>query len=168
MSLEATSLLKQSWVSAPVNNDIWQTIELSHSRFTKTWYFTDAAEGFTGTLEDGVTQIAFEAMPFLLRLPSSTSEGLPEIAVTLSNAGQEMVEELAKANAAPRERIGCVVRVYLSNDLTTVQNIPLRLGISQINMNDEAITGIATRSDVLNMRFPYTVYTPELFPGLMR
>ena len=159
--------LQAAWASAPKGQYIYETLEISHSKFSKTYYITASTLAFDAKLEDG-TDVHFEAFPFSITLPVSDAQGSQEMRVSLQNVGRELVDEIEAASTKPDERVALVYRVYLASDKSEPQNLPVRLSISELAMDDEAVTGIATRSDVLNFPFPSRFYDPEMFPGLER
>ncbi len=163
----ATKALKTAWASAPKNDYIHETLELKHSKFSKTWYISNHQKTFDATLENR-TKVTFEPIPFAVKLPPSDAQGGQLMDITVANAGLDMVKEIEAASTKPDERIEVVYRIYLSSDKTAPQNTPIRLSLDSIMMNDEAIAGQAGRSDVLNQPFPSEIYTPEKFPGLKR
>jgi hypothetical protein len=162
--------LQTAYASAPNNVFIWETLELRHSRFSRVFYFTTHGVQFDAFLETG-GQVSFDPIPFTVKLPRSDGAGPQELQISISNVGQDMVNELEAAAAAPQERIECIYRVYTSTDLSGPSNIPVRLSISQLAMTVEAVVGSANRADVVNRKFASDVYdTGEngQFPGLDR
>lgn len=163
----ATKALRTAWASAPKNDYIHETLELRHSKFSRTWYISNHQKQFTAALESGTT-VTFDPIPFTVKLPPSDAQGGQLMDITIANAGLDMVKEIEAASTKPDERIETVYRVYLSSDKTAPQNNPIRLSLDAITMNDEVISGQAGRSDVLNQTFPNELYTAEKFPGLKR
>jgi hypothetical protein len=159
--------LQTAYVSAPSDTFIWETLELRHSRFSRVFYFTTHGVQFNAFLETG-GQVSFDPIPFALKLPRSDAAGQQELQVSISNVGQDLVNELEAAATAPQERIECVYRVYVSTDLSGPSNVPLRLSIAEISMNDEAVTGSANRADVVNRKFASDLYDVQQFPGADR
>jgi len=162
-----TKKLKQVFSSAPAEEVIIETLQLSHSRFSKVWYLSSNVSEFEGTLESGV-KVKFTPLPFTVKLPPSDAQGGQLLDISIANAGQEMVDEIEAASAAPNERVEVIYRVYLQSDKTAPQNLPLKLSLDSIGMTDEAIRAVAGRSDVLNFKFPSVVYSADKFPGLDR
>jgi Domain of unknown function (DUF1833) len=164
-----TKKLKQAFASAPAEEIIIETLQLSHSRFSDTWYLSSNVSEFDAKLESGAT-VKFTPLPFTVKLPASDAQGGQLLDISIANAGQEMVDEIEAAAAAPNERIEVVYRVYLQSDKTMPQNLPLKLSLDNIVMTDEAIRATAGRSDVLNFKFPNLVYATGVngFPGLDR
>jgi hypothetical protein len=162
-----TEALRRVFASAPADEVIIETLQMSHSRFSKVWYLSANASAFDAFLENG-SNVTFQPLPFAVKLPASDAQGGQLLDISIANAGQEMVAEIEAASLAPNERIEVVYRVYLESDKTAPQNLPLRLSLDHIAMTDEAIAGQAGRSDVLNFKFPSMVYSADKFPGLDR
>ena len=162
-----TEKLRRVYTSAPADEVIIETLEVRHSKFSRTWYLSSNVGEFDGTLESGTT-VRFTPLPFTVKLPSSDAQGGQILAISIANAGQEMVAEIEAAATDPHERIEVVYRVYLESDKSMPQSLPIKLSIDTITMTDEAITAQAGRSDTLNFKFPSIVYTAEKFPGLDR
>ena len=162
-----TAKLRRVFASAPAEEVIIETLQLSHSRFSKTWYLSSNVSAFDAKLESGV-DAHFQPLPFTVKLPASDAQGGQLLDISIANAGQEMVDEIEAAATEPHERIEVIYRVYLQSDKTMPQNLPLKLSLDAVAMTDEAIRATAGRSDVLNFKFPSTVYTSDKFPGLDR
>jgi hypothetical protein len=168
MATYPTPALQRAYVSAPVDEHIIATLELSHSAFTPNkFYLNDSPTAITATIEGGST-VTFTPFPFQFKLPVSDNQGAQELLITLANAGQDLVTQIEAASRKPQERIDIVLRIYLSSDLTAPQALPLRLTVDNLSMNDQAIVATANRADVLNFPFPSIGFTPEAFPGLKR
>ena len=166
MPTTATSQLRQARASAPSGEDIWQTLELSHPLWPSVVYLTNAARPFDATLDSGAT-VTFQSYPFALVLPTVDGAGNQQLQVTLTNADPQVRQLVERAKADPTTRIVAVYREYLS-DAPGVQGPPLRLSFDTLAINDQAVTGTANRSDVLNRRFPGIWYDVAHFPGLDR
>jgi len=164
-----TEKLRRVFASAPAEEVIIETLQLSHSRFSRVWYLSANVSAFDATLETGAVA-HFQPLPFSVKLPNSDAQGGQLLNISIANAGQEMVSEIEAAATAPNERIEVVYRVYLDSDKSMPQNLPVRLSLDQIAMSDEAIAAQAGRSDVLNFKFPSQIYTTGVngFPGLDR
>jgi hypothetical protein len=164
-----TSALATARASAPAGVDIWQTLELDHPLWAASYYLTNAPAAFTVTLETGVTA-TFTPFPFSIKLPTVDGAGQQDLQVSLTNADQAIADAVQIAHADPTQRITAVYREYLSSLGTTQQpqSAPLRLAFDSIQITEDAVTGVAGRSDVLNRRFPGLWYDVAHFPGLDR
>jgi hypothetical protein len=161
--------LARVWASAPAGVDLWPTLTLDHPQWDAPYYLTSAPVAFTARLESGET-ITYLPFPFSVVLPRVDGAGQQDLQVTLTNADPEIADAVQRAHADPTERITATYRLYLSSLGTTQtpQAPPLRLAFDTIQITEEAVAGVAGRSDVLNRRFPGVWYDVAHFPGLDR
>jgi len=163
----ATDALKTVRASAPARQDILRTIELWHPKWAARQYLTTWPQAFAAVLETGQT-VTFTPFPFAVVLPTVDGAGQQDMQVTLTNADQAIADLVQLAHTDPTQRIECTYREFLSDDLGAPQSAPLRLTFESIQINEESVTGVAGRSDVLNRRFPAVYYDVEHYPGLDR
>lgn len=161
--------LARVWASAPAGVDLWPTLTLEHSTFAQAYTLTSAPEAFTARREDG-TSVTYTPFPFSVVLPTVDGGGQQDLQVTLTNADPLVADAVQRAHATPTERIVATYRLYLSSlgATQTPQAAPLRLSFDAITITEEAVAGVAGRSDVLNRRFPGRWYDVASFPGLDR
>lgn len=161
--------LARVWASAPAGVDLWPTLTLDHPLWPAPYYLTSAPVAFTAKDEAGGT-ITYTPFPFSVVLPTVDGAGQQDLQVTLTNADPAIADAVQAAHADPTERITATYRLYLSSlgSTQTPQAPPLRLAFDTIQVTEEAVTGIAGRSDVLNRRFPGVWYDVAHFPGLDR
>jgi hypothetical protein len=169
MPTGASTALLTAYASAPAGVDIYATLELDHPLWPAPYYLTNAQVAFTATLETGPT-VTFQPFPFAVVLPAVDGAGQQDLQVTLTNADQSIADAVQAAHADPTTRITAVYREFLSSDAPphAVQSAPLTLQFDQIQITEEAVTGIAGRADTLNRRFPGRWYDLARFPGLDR
>lgn len=169
----ATTALSTNRASAVGGQDILRTLELSHPLWRDgagkpvTYYLTDWPQEFDAVLESGDT-VTFTPYPFAVVLPTLDGAGRQEMQVSLTNADLMVGDLVRAAHVDPSQRIECVYREFLSDALDAPQSAPLRLSFDMIQIGDDAVTGVAGRSDVLNRRFPSVWYDVQHFPGLDR
>jgi hypothetical protein len=168
----ASTALRQVYASAPAGEIIWPTLELSHPLWSAPYYLTSAPVAFTAALDSGSggATVTFQPFPFSVVLPTVDGAGQQDLSVTLTNADPLIAQAVAQAHADPTTRITAVYREYLSGVAGSAgpQSAPIRLTFPVIQITEEAVTGIAGRSDVLNRRFPGLWYDVARFPGLDR
>ncbi len=167
--------LARARASAPAGVDIWETLTLEHPAWVASghgpYYLTNAPTAFTATLEGTpAVMVTFLPFPFALQLPTVDGAGQQDLQVSLTNADPAIADAVQAAHATPMVRITATYRVFLSTlgSTQTPQSAPLRLSFDSIQITEEAVTGIAGRSDVLNRRFPGRWYNITDFPGLDR
>lgn len=159
--------LMEVYASAPSGVDYVETLEFSHTKFTKTFYFTNDNQDWD--LKIGGTAVTYVKFPFKIKLPSQESGSNPELTIVLANAGLEMMQELEAAQVDPTEQIKVVYRVYMNTANTEPAiTTPLTLHVTDVVAEDTTISMTANRFDILGRQFPKLYYTTELFAGLKR
>lgn len=167
MATTATAALLTARASAPPGESIIQTLELRHPLWPTPYYLTTWPHAFTAALEDGATA-TFVPFPFALVLPAIDGAGQQDMQVTITNADQSVADAVRAAHADPSTNIEAVYREFLGTDTGAPQSPPVRLRFDSIQITDEAVAGVAGRSDVLNRRFPGAHYDVQSWPGLDR
>lgn len=165
-----TNALATARASAPGGVIIVETLTLTHSKFPGgVYWLTNAPAAFSAKDENGVAT-TYQPYPFAIVLPTVDGAGNQDLKVSLSNADLTITKAVQAAHVDPTERIVAIYRVYLSSlDATQQpQSAPLRLEFDTIQFTEEAVTGVAGRSDTLNRRFPGVWYDVAHFPGLDR
>ena len=163
----ATTALQEARASAPSGETIIQTLELVHPLWPAHYYLTNHPLAFDAHLETGVTA-HFVPFPFGIVLPSIDGAGQQDMQIAISNADQSVADAVRAAHADPTINIEAVYREFLGSDPGALQSAPVRLVFDSIQISDEAVSGTAGRSDVLNRRFPGIWYDLQRFPGLDR
>ena len=160
--------LKEVYASAPATQRYVETLAFSHSLFPQTFYMTNDNQPWSYLLETGQL-VNFVVMPFKIVLPSLDGKGNQDMRLTIANIGRELIDPLEAAIAKPSEPVRCVYRVYLDQASSPPQNNPpLTLIITGVQVNRDAVSATATRTDVLSRAFPYNFYKTSEFPGLRR
>jgi hypothetical protein len=161
--------LARAWASAPAGVDLWPTLTLEHPLWAAPYYLTSAPQPFTVTLETGPL-VTFTPFPFSVVLPTVDGAGQQDLQVTLTNADPLIADAVQRAHADPTQRIVATYRLYLSTLGVTQppQSPPLKLAFDSVQITEEAVAGIAGRSNTLNRRFPGVWYDVAHFPGLDR
>ena len=163
-----SAALKTIYASAPATQRYIETLAFSHSLFPQTFYLTNDNQPWQFLLETGQL-VTFAVTPFKIVLPSLDGKGNQDMRLTIANIGRELIDPLEAAIAKPSEPVRCVYRVYLDQASSAPQNNPpLALIITGVQVNRDAVSATATRTDVLSRAFPYNFYKWENFPGLRR
>jgi len=162
--------LARARASAPAGVDIWETLTLEHPAWAAPYYLTNAPTAFTATLVDGGPAVTFLPFPFAVQLPAVDGAGQQDLQVSLTNADPAIADAVQLAHATPTQRIQATYRVFLSTlgSSQIPQSAPIALSFDAVQITEEAVTGIAGRSDTLNRRFPGVLYDTTTFPGLDR
>lgn len=162
------------YATAPVNRYYIETMTLTHPIFieggntTGEFFMTNQRDGFSGTLEDGRV-VQFEPVPFTAIPPKSEEQSDIQLQVGVDNASRELMDNVERLGETPNVPIIVTYRVYLSDDLTTVQNDPpLILDVISLTATQQLVSFTAGNSNMRDKPFPYQLYTTELYPGLAR
>jgi len=159
--------LLRLYASAPDGLELRETLELSHPLFAATHYVTNGPLAFSAALEGGGA-VTFLPLPFAVKLPGADSGGNQNLGLVIDNVDREIMDELERAAADPQERIAVTYRAYSSDNLTEPGSDPIALSLSDISAGLTRVEATASRTDVLNKRFPAVLYTVTQFPGLDR
>jgi hypothetical protein len=159
--------LQRLYASAPDAIELRETLELAHPLFAATHYVTNGPLAFTAALEGGGV-VTFEPLPFGVKLPGANAGGNQDLGLVVDNVDREIIDELERASADPSVRIAATYRAYTSDNLTEPGSDPIALSLSDISAGMTRVEATATRTDVLNKRFPAVLYDVHRFPGLDR
>lgn len=162
--------LQRLYASNPNGDTLQTTLELSHSAFSQTHYLTAWPERFEADvgITGGNAMVWFEPFPFQVVLPSVQSGGHQQMRIALSNVGRVLLDELDAATAAPAEAIICRYRSYVNKTGLPSPDPALEFQIEATEESVGQISGIAARSDIVNLEFPRLRYQLAQFPGLRR
>ena len=164
--------IKEAYASAPNTSVVYHTLEIYHPSFTTPIRvvrdFVDLSARLEATApRDASTYVTFIGYAFDIVLPEVSSTGVPSLQITIDNVARDIMAnlELAVTTSTP---ITVIYRMFLSTDLTGPQNNPpMALTIISISADVFKVTATATFGDLVNKRFPKTLYTIETFPGLV-
>jgi len=166
--------LKAVYATAPIDRYYIETLTLKHPIFREgdnslgEFFMTNQRDGFTGTLEDSRV-VEFQPVPFTAIPPNSEEQSDVQLQVGIDNASRQLMLYIEKLGETPNVPIVVTYRVYLSDDLNTVQNDPpLILDIISVRATQQLVSFTAGNSNQRDKPFPSQLYTTELFPGLAR
>lgn len=165
MNNSLTEAIREAFVLAPSGQVILSTLEITQGSVQSPVYLVQSRLALTALDENGVEK-TYEPSGFQFTLPPSTEEGFQSLNIAIDNIGQRLTDFV---KAAKSQRVPVIVyyRPYLSTDLSTPQMVPpLVLYLRDLQLNTMQVTGRATFMDVVNKKFPLTLYTREIFPGL--
>lgn len=167
-----SAAIREAYASAPASEIVYHTMELWHPAWSEPVRVVRDWNTLRARLEAGAPRNASQWVDFVpfafdFSLPDVTAGALPEIVVTVDNAGAELVSYLdAAANSA--DKVELIYRPYLESDLSAPNmNPPLTLYIREIGVDVLRITARAGYTDLGNRKFPNQLYTSERFPGLI-
>jgi hypothetical protein len=159
---------REALASVPKDVVLVDTLSIEHPDQATIYLVKDFAD-FTAYLEDGVTEVTFEAAHFDFRIPGKDSNGVPELQVTIGNVDRR-VSDYLEAVKLSEDPVELVLRPYLSNDTSGPQTTPpLRLQLRDVNVTLFQATGKAVfAKDLKNKKVPTQRYIRSRFPGLGR
>lgn len=160
--------IKPFYASAPVGVIELRLLEIAHSTFAAPLrLYTPGYDDLTVTLENSSTA-TFKACAFRTTRPAADDSGRVSRSLQIDGVDGSINADLMKAVQSDVP-IVCTVRVYLSTDLSAPQfNPPEVLSLSGITISKTQISATAENEDVLNKRFPNSIYTTDNTPGLKR
>lgn len=169
MALDLEERLKVFLASAPQDVHSIQTIELSHSAMSQTFYlWTEPYVGEIGVESDsgGVDMVEVQPINMEIRLAGTEAhlDQQFDISLDTTDINDEFRREMALIPLGTREKVRCVYREYLSDDLETI----MAEGTLQVESISYEL-GRATLSAVLprlNVGRTGRIYAPRDIPML--
>ncbi|ALP62400.1 DUF1833 family protein [Paraburkholderia caribensis] len=175
-----TEALAEVYASNPQGEVVLDTLELRHSSFidgsgnpapirvVADYIDLTARLEFDAPLDAG-KNVTFLAVAFQFSLPSMEEGQAPQIDIVIDGASAEIIGHLESA-VTQTEEIECTHRRFLaSNSGAGPQDgEPLTLYIASAKATLTRVTATATLTDINNSPFPSKVYSPNVFPGLVR
>ena len=143
--------LKEVYSSNPVDARAYETMEFSHSLFSKTYYFVIDDKNHDWKLEDG-SIVTFEAYEMKMELPEvgSTQQ---DLLIVLDDTEQQIVVELERAIKKPEESIKSVYRVYVDG-YDEQQRSPISLSLTNIVSRNGTVSASASRPNLYAIKIP--------------
>lgn len=146
MSIEIESRLKVLLASVPRDIHAINTLEISHSALSQTYYFWREPRIDNITTEDGVRVV--QPVNFDIK-PASDEGDLDqkfEIRIDTVDIEDEFREQMDLIPVNTAEKIICVYRVYISDDLTdVVARYALQVEEISYEIGAASITAVAPR-----------------------
>ena len=157
--------LKKIYSSNPNDKRAYDTVEISHSRFSKVFYMVQDDESHSWKLENGST-VRFEAFGFNIKLPEVGAEN-QDISFAFDNVSRVAMPELERAAGKIEEPIKLVYRAYVDG-ASTPQTSPITLMLTNIVADNQTISAVATKSDLYKRMIPsgHKAYFDSDFQGL--
>lgn len=164
MSLDLEQRLRVFFASAPQTIRHIETLEISHSAMSQTFYLW--REPYVGeiTTEDGVRTV--QPLNFEAKLAGTEKhlDQIYEIRLDTTDIEDEFRREMDGIPLETTERVRVVFRVYLSDDLTDMQaRAVLQVETVSYALGAATITAVSPR---LNVQRTGEVYSPRDVPML--
>lgn len=161
------SRYSEFFLNSPSSTVQLELIEISHSKFTKTYRVVrNAVQGITVTLETGV-RATFDYYPLRIENNGAKDDLDQSFTITLGDLGEILPNELdsvASQNGFG-EKPRVVYRTYRSDDLSRPLFGPVILEVESFAFNREGSTFTA-KAPSLNINKTGELYLLERFPML--
>ena len=154
--------LKEIYSSNPQEKRYYDTIEIYHPAFTKTYYFVADDRSHTFRNYNG-QEVTFEPFGFTVKLPA-VGENQQDLQITLDNTNMQLLTELNNASTDLETPISLVSSVYIDGSVER-QTSSYKLKINSISGNNKAIVATASSTDTINIIVPKNTFNYN-FPGL--
>ena len=155
--------LQELYASNDIGVMAYDTIELSHSLFSKTYYLIVNDEPKDLKIEDGTVH-TFEPFAFNVIMPTKGSNQ-QDIGLVFDNVAQVGMFELERASANMKEPIMLKHRIYMDGD-DTPQSSVLELELVNVSANARTITANASRINLFGRHVPTREFLPSVFRGI--
>lgn len=165
MSNALTDAIKEAYASAPSNDAVFETIQLSHPSIAEDIFLVRNRTDLELTLETSET-VTFKACGFGMSLPKKGDSGLQELNLSIDNVDRRISDFLNTAKNFTT-KVSVTYRPYLQSDPSQPQmDPPLVLCLSDVKVDLFQCTGKASFADLLNKKYPSQNYTRKKFPSL--
>ena len=155
--------LRRLLTTYPKADYIIDTIQISHSKFSKVYYFTREVGGLTATIESGQV-VDFEGINFEYDLYSAKSDLDKNFSFTLSDLNNQLDDELDRIPLDDSEKIAVIYRNYNASDLSGVGELFV---LEAINVSQEKGRFTVTAgAPQLNWAKTGITYNYDSFPTL--
>jgi hypothetical protein len=161
---EMTDELKKVYSSNVRATRVYDTVEISHSLFTQTYYLVQNNTSKTFTLDDvAETSQVFEPFGFSVVLPTKGSNQ-QDVGLVLQNVSQ-IIKELELAAENMSENIVLKYRPYIDGD--SFQQAPtLELALTNVSADTYKITANASRVSLFDRSVPSVNFDSWVFSGI--
>lgn len=169
--------LADAYASAPDDLILLETLELRHATFVEAEApfairVVNNNEDIYAYLEDdaelnGGEEVRFRKCGFTLRRPKESGSGeAAELQVQVNNVSLYLMPYLLAAKGT-RQPVYVTWRPYAANDLTGPHMLPvLTATMKNVKCGVASVSGVASFSDSVNLRFPTLEYTGRFHPAL--
>lgn len=156
------------WMIAAPPDEMWlDVLELTHPNWPQGFVLVNFPEPIQVTFENG-RAVTATPVAFQIDLPDAGTDGRQDMAIAMDNVGAEMWQALELAQQRPQFPITITWRAYTNKQRSAPQAIPLTLTITSVAATKSAISLTASRTDIINRKWPRVFYRAERWPGLNR
>ncbi|MCC2673287.1 MAG: hypothetical protein K0R58_234 [Ramlibacter sp.] len=150
MSVDVENRLRILLATAPQNRRRIETLEISHSAMSQTFYlWSEPYEGEV-TTEDGVRTMRSVGFHIEMAGSEGNMDQVNSIVLDITDKTDEFKNELALIPQQTNELVRVVIREYLSDDLTEIESGPAVLQVELVSRRRGAamITAVSPRYNV--------------------
>lgn len=159
-----TTLLERIYASAPTDEFLLHTLEISNPVFLAPYRFVQDFEDLTATLETSEV-VTFMASGIGLSLPQRGVQGREDLSFQLDNVSGDAAMAIRDAQDSG-QGTDVIYRAYSSNDLSAPIGAPLKLIATSAKINIRSVQVVATFRDFVNKAWPRRLYSIDRFPGM--
>ena len=160
-----TEELKKVYASNTYAIKAYDTVEVSHPKFSRTYFLVIADVPKQWKTESGTMQ-TFRPSPFSIKKPTK-GDNQQDMVFALDNTAQIGIQELERAAQDMNIPIKIVYRVYIDGSQDP-QSAPIELYLSNVEATITSISGVASRLNLFSRKVPARIYEPWVFKGLSK
>lgn len=169
---------EESETTNPAGIIVYNTLELQHPAFVNetsdpipirvvAGVSDDTSFGIEiGAVFNAGEMAPFQAIPFSVERSEVAEGRTPECEVIIDGVGRELTPYLEAAITVKADLLA-IYREYLSDDLTEPAAGPIEFVMRRVRVQGTAVIGTARLDDLANRKFPFKIYSPKEFPGLV-
>ena len=157
------TILETVYASAPASEVLIPTLEIKHPAIS-TIRTCAGFENHTVTLETS-EEVTFEASGLDVSLPERSDRGQQNLVFAIENVTGIAQRAIDDAMAEGGD-ILVIYRTFLSSDLSTPAEPPLRMVLVGADFEGSTVNVTASYMDLINQAWPRERYTADFAPGL--
>ncbi|GHC19531.1 DUF1833 family protein [Aidingimonas halophila] len=159
------TILSTLYASAPVDEVLIPTLEISHPSFPDGPILTCTGfEDHTVTLETG-EEVTFQGSGLDISLPSRDPSGQQNLQFAIENVtgiAQDAIDRALEAGG----QIDVIYRSYIADQLSEPAEPPLKMVLVEPQFEGSTVQVTASFQDIINTAWPRDRYTATFAPGL--
>lgn len=156
------------WMIAAPPDEMWlDVLELTHPNWPQGYVLVNFHEPIQVAFETG-RAVTASPVAFQVDLPDAGTDGRQDMSIAMDNVGGEMWSALELAQQRPDFPITVTWRAYTTKQRGAPQALPVTLTVTNVTATKQAINLTASRTDIINRKWPRVFYRAERWPGLSR
>ena len=105
----------------------------------------------------------FTAFPFQFTLPNDTDDEIPELSITISNIGLELIDDLSSNTKG----IEADIHIVFASNPDFIELPVENMNLKAVTYDQKFITMTLGYDDILNTQIPSQTYSAKDYPGLL-